>query len=74
MLPFRVVEKIFPHGNGGWFLYGTGLPFISSLDLLKEEGSPDGLSDVCHLVVDGCVFLVALMSFLHLFYAYKADV
>ena len=44
------------------------------INLLEEETSPDGLSDVCHLVVDGCVFLVALMSFLHLFYAYRAEV
>ncbi len=44
------------------------------LDLFEEEGSPDGFSDVCHLVVDGCVVLVALMSFIHLFYAYRADV
>ena len=44
------------------------------LDLLEEEGSSDGLSDVCHLVVDWCVILVALVTFLHLFYAYRADV
>ena len=44
------------------------------LDLLEEEGSPDGLSDVRHLVVDGCGVLVALMTLFHLFYAYRADV
>ena len=59
---------------GNVFVYGAGLSLMCPLDLLKEEGPPDGLSDVCHLIMNECVLFVALMTGFHLLNAYRADV